>query len=65
MVFGGHELTGRRPETTRDREIQAGVQAATLAFWDATLKQDESARKWLDAGRVKATLGDKDLYLSK
>jgi predicted dienelactone hydrolase len=47
MVFGGHALGARRPETARDREIQAGVKAATLAFWDANLKQDAVAGRWL------------------
>ncbi len=47
MVFGGHALGGRRPETARDRDIQRGVKAATLAFWNATLKQDAGAREWL------------------
>ncbi len=47
MVFGGHMLSGRRAETARDREIQLEVKAATLAFWDSTLKQDVAAKKWL------------------
>jgi predicted dienelactone hydrolase len=47
MVFGGHVLNGRRPETPRDREIQTDVKAATLAFWNSTLKQDATAKKWL------------------
>lgn len=47
MVFGGHILNRRRPETARDRDIQGDVKAATLAFWDSTLKRDSSAQKWL------------------
>ena len=65
MVFGGHSLEGRRPETARDREIQAGVKRATLAFWNATLKQDASARKWLSASGLVATLGGNDQFASK
>ena len=65
MVFGGHELSGRRPETARDREIQAGVKAATLAFWDATLKADQSARTWLESGGFKSTLNASDSFASK
>lgn len=65
MVFGGHELGGRRPETARDREIRAGVKAATLAFWNATLKNDAAARKWLDSGGFKDTLKAKDVFASK
>jgi predicted dienelactone hydrolase len=65
MVFGGHELGARRPETARDRVIQTGVKAATLAFWNATLKNDESARKWLDSGGFKSILDAKDFFASK
>ena len=65
MVFGGHQLSGRRPETARDGEIQAGVKAATLAFWNATLKVDESARAWLESGGFKGMLNAKDTLASK
>lgn len=65
MVFGGHDLGRRRPETARDREIQAAVKAASLAFWNATLKRDEAARKWLVSGGFKATLDGKDVFASK
>lgn len=55
MVFGGHPIT-RRPEANRDRQIQAGVKASTLAFWKATLNDDSAAKKWLEQGDFKATL---------
>jgi predicted dienelactone hydrolase len=68
MVFGGHELGGRRKETGRDREIQADVKAGTLAFWNATLKSDTVAEKWLaasnDAG-YKSVLAAKDTFAAK
>ncbi len=47
MVFGGHKLAGRRPQTARDSEIQNDVKASTLAFWNAYLKNDADAKKWL------------------
>ena len=65
MVFGGHKLEGRRPETARDREIQADVKAGTQAFWDSTLKQDESAKKWLtssDGSGFRSTLIAGDIF---
>lgn len=65
MVFGGHELGGRRPETARDREIQADVNAATLAFWNATLKGDQTARKWLDSGEINVLLESRDRFAAK
>ena len=65
MVFGGHELGKRRPETARDRKIQEGVMAGTLAFWNAELKQDAAARSWLAQGGYRATLADKDVFEHK
>lgn len=65
MVFGGHALGGRRPETDRDREIQQGVKAATLAFWNATLKGDAQERKWLEEGRFKSMLKENDVFSFK
>lgn len=69
MVFGGHELGMRRPETSRDREIQSAVKAATVAFWNVTLKRDESARKWLDSAEnsasLKFMLNENDFLASK
>ena len=65
MVFGGHELGARRAETARDREIQSAVKAATVAFWNTTLKNDEPSRKWLESGGFKSVLDAKDVYASK
>ena len=64
MVFGGQPLGGRRPETARDRNIQAGVKAATLAFWNATLKQDAAAKTWLQQD-FKPTLIAGDTFFYK
>jgi hypothetical protein len=60
MVFGGHEL--RRAPTARDREIQAGVNALSLAFWNAYLKDDANARAWLEGAGAKAALSKGDRY---
>ena len=65
MVFGGHALGARRPETARDKRIQLDVMAGTLAFWNATLMKDASARSWLDDGGYKATLGSQDIFERK
>ncbi|MBL8511006.1 MAG: dienelactone hydrolase [Betaproteobacteria bacterium] len=62
MVFGGHTLAGRRRESERDREIQTGVKAATLAFWNSTLKGDAEARKWLQQGGFQAMLKSDDRF---
>ncbi len=68
MVFGGHDMV-RRASTARDGEIQEGVKAATLAFWNTTLKNDEAAQQWLSAGLntpgFKSMLDARDVYASK
>ena len=65
MVFGGHGFSARRPETARDKKIQIDVMSGTLAFWNSTLKQDARARRWLEQGGFKATLGDTDIFDQK
>lgn len=60
MVFGGHALRGKRSER-RDREIQRHVKSATLAFWQAHLRNDADARRWLE-NDFAATLAPDDLY---
>ena len=64
MVFGGHALGTRRAETARDRAIQSGVKTATLAFWNATLKQDGAAKKWVQQ-EFKSMLVDGDTFAHK
>ena len=65
MVFGGHAFGQHRPETVRDKEIQASVMAGTLAYWNATLKQDIAARRWLEQGGYRAAIGSKDTFEQK
>jgi dienelactone hydrolase len=61
MVFGGHVLKGRRPETERDREIQQDVKASTLAFWNTYLKNDPGSSEWLRRG-FRTTLAVQDVF---
>ncbi len=60
MVFGGHTMRGPR-SVTRDSEIRAAVKAATLAFWDSTLRNDLAARDWLREN-FKGTLQTGDAF---
>jgi predicted dienelactone hydrolase len=61
MVFSGRtRLQGPMAgagNAAMDPTFQVLIQQATTAFWDATLKNDERARKWLDDGGCKAMLG--------
>jgi hypothetical protein len=47
MVFGGQKIRRRGQLSTRDEEIQNDVKAASLAFWNAYLKDDAAAKNWL------------------
>lgn len=60
MVFGGHGL--RRTPSARDLEIQEGVKALSLAFWDAHLKGDAKAAAWLAGDGARGALSKADRY---
>jgi dienelactone hydrolase len=53
MVFSGR-LAGSRPT---DKAFQALVGAGSVAFWDAWLKGDAAAKKWLEDGGFANVLG--------
>ncbi len=46
-VFGGQKTRRRGQLSARDEEIQSDVKAASLAFWNAYLKEDAAAKTWL------------------
>lgn len=54
MVFSGR---ARRAEKSTDASHQAIIKAATLAFWDAYLRDDENAKAWLQQGPCAQSLG--------
>ncbi len=53
MVFSGR-LTGSRPT---DRQFQALILSGSTAFWDAWLKDDPDALRWLETGGFSSALG--------
>jgi len=61
LVFegGDHQVFSGRLAGSRatDPEFQARVLAGSTAFWDAWLKDDASARQWLEDGGFAASLG--------
>lgn len=67
MVFGGLNTPRRKAESERDAEIQSDVKAVTLAFWNAYLKADASAKAWLGSGKseknsISSVLATNDRY---
>lgn len=63
MVFSGRQEMGMsRPKDDRFRQI---VEAATLAFWDAYLRDDDAALRWLRDGGLAAYAGADATVTSK
>lgn len=54
MVFSGRARNATRPTDARHQEI---IRLASTAFWDAYLKNDAIAKKWLRDGAFKSELG--------
>ncbi len=67
MIFGGQNTAGRRSMAVRDVAIQQDVKASTLAFWNAYLKNDAGALKWLTYARggFRDTLASADRFDTK
>lgn len=57
MVFSGRQEIGGRPRPHDDRH-RAVIKAASLAWWDAWLKDDAQAMTWLREGGLAAFAGD-------
>lgn len=63
MVFSGRQELGlSRPKDERFHDI---VKAASLAFWDAYLRDDPAARRWLREGGLSAFAGEDAAVKSK
>jgi len=59
MIFGGRSgMLGLLSRRSLDAEFQRLICAASLAFWDAHLREDGEARRWLTEGGLKDRLGD-------
>lgn len=55
MIFSGRgRLPGAREKDARFQEL---IRAASLAFWDAYLRDDDAARKWLAQGGFERAMG--------
>ncbi|HEX3358467.1 MAG TPA: hypothetical protein VHS31_15950 [Tepidisphaeraceae bacterium] len=61
MVFSGR-LTKPRPT---DEPQQKLIRLGSTAFFDAYLKNDPAAKKWIDGGDFKQMLGDQGTFESK
>jgi dienelactone hydrolase len=55
MTFSGHVQPAEWP---RDSELQNLIRLASTAFWDAYLRNDPAAKKWLSEGEFTQALGD-------
>ncbi|MGQ9472312.1 MAG: alpha/beta hydrolase family protein [Candidatus Aminicenantales bacterium] len=57
MIFSGRPLGATFGRSNKDALFQKIIVQASLAFWDAYLKEDGAARKWLAEGGFQSLLG--------
>ena len=63
MVFGGHAVHKSRVDSVVDKRVNQVVKSATLAYWDATLRANVDAAKWMKAQNgLQAGLENGDRY---
>jgi predicted dienelactone hydrolase len=66
FIFSGRERMSAAPEKlAQDAAFQKLITAGTTAFWDAYLKDNAEARKWLLAGGYAKMLGELATFESK
>ena len=56
MVFAGHKRMLCKKK--KDEKFIRYIKAGSTAFWDAYLKNDANAKKWLSRGKFKSAMGD-------
>lgn len=61
MVFAGRS----QDKTVNNRELRRLILRASTAFWDAELKGDAAARRWLEDGGFAAELGERGTFERK
>ena len=62
MIFSGRPRAVADP---RDADFQALIVQGSLAFWDAWLRDDAAARKWLEGGGYAEALGARAVFEQK
>lgn len=66
MIFSGRGSGGLLSgQGDRDAEFQALIKAGTTALWDAFLRGDAEARRWLAEGGYEEALGKKATFERK
>jgi hypothetical protein len=56
MIFSGRLRPGGPAD--HDADFQKQIRLASTAFWDAYLKNDDAAKKWLDDGGLAKSVGE-------
>jgi len=56
MIFAGRR--GRIGDGSRDARFHELIRMTTTAFWEAYLREDDRALRWLADGRLRAALGE-------
>lgn len=63
-IFSGASERNKNPDA-RERHFHELILQSTLAFWDAELKNDKTARAWLHDGGFATTLGKDGVFEQK
>jgi hypothetical protein len=63
-AFGERALTGDKG-VQRNPNHHRAILATSTAFWDAYLREDPAARKWLDGDEVRQVLDPADRWQKK
>ncbi len=65
LIFSGRERLATPEKLAQDQVFQKLICAGTTAFWDAYLKDQIQARKWLLEGGYKKLLGGRATFEHK
>jgi hypothetical protein len=63
MIFSGRRRGGLRK--LRDAGFQEWILLSSVAFWEATLKENRAARAWLWEGQLARGLGERGMLEAK
>jgi hypothetical protein len=58
-------VKGMTGDARLDEGIQQVIRESSTAFWEAFLRGDETAKKWLKDGDLKKRLGDRGVLEKK
>jgi len=65
MVFGGPQLRGDGDRGARAARVHDLIRMSTTAFWDAYLRENTKAKRWLAEGGFETVMGSDGTFAKK